>query len=180
MKNLSAQIQKRKPKTNMIAISIGVVYLWFGVLKFFPNLSPAEILAKDTISALTFGIIPPDVAIILLAIGESLIGLLLIFNVRKKITLILALAHIVCTFTPMFFFPDQVFASSPLQPTLLGQYIGKNIIIIAALLSSLSELRTPFLVREYCWVAHIQRQSDLPGEHCLKQVGCCSSGWNHG
>ena len=147
MKNLSAQIQTEKSKTNLITISIGTVYLWFGMLKFFPDLSPAEVLAKDTISALTLGMIPPDVSIILLAIGESLIGLLLILNIRKRIILMLALTHIVFTFTPMFFFPEQVFANSPFQPTLLGQYIGKNIIIIAALISLLMEMKQPFLLR---------------------------------
>jgi len=42
----------------LLAISIGLVYLWFGVLKFFPHLSPAEDLAKNTITVLTLGFIP--------------------------------------------------------------------------------------------------------------------------
>ena len=44
----------------LLRLSVGIVFLWFGVLKFFPGLSPAEGLAARTISTLTLGIIPPD------------------------------------------------------------------------------------------------------------------------
>jgi hypothetical protein len=47
-----------------------------------------------------------------------------------------------CTFTPLFFFADESFVSGPLVPTLLGQYIGKNLIIVAALLSLLKKAGT--------------------------------------
>lgn len=40
---------------NLLRISIGVIYVWFGALKFYPNLSPADQLAKDTIYLITFG-----------------------------------------------------------------------------------------------------------------------------
>ena len=42
-------------KKGFLRMSIGTVFIWFGVLKFFPNLSPADTLAKDTISFITFG-----------------------------------------------------------------------------------------------------------------------------
>ncbi|WP_197062596.1 DoxX family protein [Muricauda sp. MAR_2010_75] len=121
-----------------MAISIGLVYLWFGMLKFFPDLSPAEGLAKSTIHVLTFGLIPDNVSIILLALWETGIGIFLIFNVARKTVTMFALVHIVFTFTPLMFFPDQVFNEGPLYLTLLGQYIIKNLIIIAALLSLLN------------------------------------------
>ena len=115
-----------------LAISIGLVYLWFGALKFFPHLSPAEDLAKNTITVLTFGFIPPNVSIILLAIWETIIGVFLILNVFRRPIIILALVHMVFTFTPLMFFPKESF-NLPFVFTLLGQYIFKNLIIIAAL-----------------------------------------------
>ena len=120
---------------HFLAISIGVVYLWFGILKFFPELSPAEELAQKTISILTFNLIPSKLSIILLAIWESLVGLFLILNIWRPITIIIALIHMVFTFTPLFFFPDLGFVNVPYQFTLIGQYIFKNIIIIGALLT---------------------------------------------
>lgn len=117
-----------------LAISIGLVYLWFGVLKFFPHLSPAEDLAKNTITLLTLGKIPPNVSIILLAIWETLIGIFMLTKLFRQPIIILALVHMLFTFTPLLFFPKESF-TLPFVFTLLGQYIFKNLIIIAALIT---------------------------------------------
>ncbi len=119
----------------ILALSIGIVYLWFGTLKYFPNVSPAEDLAKNTIDVLTFNLIPSNVSIILLAIWESLVGVLLIVNIFRRTAIILALAHMAFTFFPLLFFTDQVFVNTPFHLTLLGQYIIKNLVIVAGLLA---------------------------------------------
>ncbi len=118
---------------NLLSISIGLVYLWFGMLKFFPDLSPAEGLAKNTIDSLTLGIIPENVSIVLLALWETLIGVFLIFGLFRRSTVVLALVHMVLTFSPLLLFPEETFNQGPFYLTLLGQYIMKNLIIIAAL-----------------------------------------------
>ncbi|RTE52626.1 doxx family protein [Arenibacter aquaticus] len=118
----------------ILSISIGIVYLWFGLLKFFPGLSPADMLAKETISLLTFDLIPQHIGILLLAILEVAIGLCLIFNFQLKKVIIAALIHLVLTFVPVIFFPDTSFSAAPFSLTLVGQYIVKNIVIISALL----------------------------------------------
>ncbi len=127
-------ICKNINKTRMLAVSIGLVYLWFGALKFFPGLSPADALAKDTIHYLTFGLIPDQVSIILLAVWEVLVGLCLILNWQVRSVVTLALVHILMTFSPLLFFPELSFNGAPFTLTLVGQYIMKNIIIISALL----------------------------------------------
>ncbi|MGW9685184.1 hypothetical protein [Flagellimonas sp. 2504JD1-5] len=126
---------KEKIAPNLLAISIGVVYVWFGSLKFFPSLSPAEGLAKNTIHELTFGFLPDSLSIILLAIMEVGIGLCLLLNIWRKQTIAVALFHMALTFAPLLLFPSESFQEPPLVPTLLGQYIGKNFIIVAALLT---------------------------------------------
>ncbi len=128
----------------ILSISIGLVYLWFGILKFFPGESPAEKLALDVINWLTFGLIPENISIVLLALWESLIGIFLIVNIFRKPVLYLALAHMVCTFLPLFIFTERSFTESPLSFTLVGQYIFKNIIIVSALFLLLKQhkLRT--------------------------------------
>ena len=52
----------------ILRISLGVVFLWFGVLKFFPGLSPAQSLAARTIDILTFGVVPSSVSVPVLAL----------------------------------------------------------------------------------------------------------------
>ena len=116
----------------LLRISLGIVYLWFGVLKFFPGLSPAADLATRTIEQLTFGLIPAETALLLLAVWETLIGLGLILGVWMRITLLLLFAQMLGTITPVFFFPQEVFTAVPYAPTLEGQYIIKNLVIISA------------------------------------------------
>lgn len=135
MKSNFKKVIRHVSKNHVLALSIGFVYLWFGALKFFPNTSPAEELAKNTIHSLTFGALPDEVAILLLASLEVLIGSLLVLNVLRRQAITLAIGHIIFTFTPLFFFPFESFKAAPLVPTLLGQYIGKNVIILGALIT---------------------------------------------
>lgn len=116
----------------LLRVSLGIVFLWFGVLKFFPGTSPAEMLATKTISKLTFNLIKPEISICLLASLETLIGLGLITRLFLRATLFLLFVQMLGTITPLFFFPSETFASFPFVPTMEGQYIIKNIILISA------------------------------------------------
>jgi len=51
----------------LLRLSLGIVFLWFGVLKFFPNASPAQELATRTISVLSWGRVPVSVSLPILA-----------------------------------------------------------------------------------------------------------------
>jgi uncharacterized membrane protein YphA (DoxX/SURF4 family) len=116
----------------LLRISLGVVFFWFGLLKFFPGLSPATGLALKTMDVVTFGTVPPVVAINVLAAWECLIGLGLIFGIALRVTLFLLFVQMLGTITPIFFFPDLVFTRVPYAPTLEGQYIIKNMVLISA------------------------------------------------
>lgn len=117
---------------SILRISLGIVFFWFGVLKFFPGLSPAQDLATRTIGILTFGLIPDRTAILILAAWECLIGLGLIFGVFLRATLFLLWLQMLGTITPLFFFPQEAFTRLPYAPTLEGQYIIKNLVLISA------------------------------------------------
>lgn len=116
----------------LLRISLGLVFLWFGFLKFFPGLSPAEELVTNTINRLSFGLIPPSTAAVLVAALETVIGLGLITGVAMRVTLLLLAFQMVGTATPIFLFPDQVFQIVPFVPTLEGQYIIKNLVLASA------------------------------------------------
>ena len=116
----------------LLRVSLGIVFFWFGILKFFPGLSPAQDLATHTIDLLTFGLIPAQVSIPMLAAWECLIGIGLIFGLFMRATLFLLFLQMLGTITPIFFFPQEVFTHIPYAPTLEGQYIIKNIVLISA------------------------------------------------
>lgn len=116
----------------LLRLSIGIIFLWYGLLKFFTGISPAESLAINTIDALTFGLLSPKVIIISLATLETLIGLGLLFNLFLRETLLLLYLQMIGTFTPVFLFPGEVFTEFPYALTLEGQYIFKNLVVVSA------------------------------------------------
>jgi len=116
----------------VLRCSIGIIYIWFGMLKFFHGYSPAEDLAINTIHKLTAGLIPPQTSLILLASWETLVGLLLMIGWQTKKVLLFLILHMICTFTPLLFFPELSFRYLPYGFTLVGQYFMKNIIILSA------------------------------------------------
>ncbi len=127
--------------SNLIPVAIGLVYLWFGALKFFPGISPAEDLAVETIHALTFHLFSDRMALVLLATWEVTVGIFLIVHLFRKITLYVALLHMVLTFTPFILLPDLVFTAPPFGLTLVGQYIVKNLIILGILIVLIRQLK---------------------------------------
>ena len=117
-----------------LRIALGVIFLWFGALKFFPNLSPAQDLAARTISVLTFNLVPSGISVPMLAAWESLIGIGLISERFTRATILLLIMQMLGTVTPLFFFPAEIFTRFPYAPTLEGQYIIKNIVLVAGAL----------------------------------------------
>ena len=116
----------------ILRVAVGVVFLWFGALKFFPNLSPAQTLAVDTIDVLTFGLLPGGISLVLLATLECAIGLGLISGKLMRLTLFLLAFQMVGAASPLLLFPGQSFTAFPYAPTLEGQYIIKNVVLVSA------------------------------------------------
>jgi uncharacterized membrane protein YphA (DoxX/SURF4 family) len=115
----------------LMRIALGLVFFWFGVLKFFPGLSPAESLAGRTVEAITFGAIPQSVALLILATWECLIGLGLLTGRYMRATLLLLFVQMLGTLFPLIIFPAETWVVFPVAPTLEGQYIIKNAVLIA-------------------------------------------------
>lgn len=116
----------------LLRISLGTVFLWFGALKFFPGLSPAQDLAARTIASLTGGLVAEGPAVGILAAWECLIGIGLVFNLFMRATLLLLFLQMLGTVTPLALFPGEVFTRFPYAPTLEGQYIIKNLVLLSA------------------------------------------------
>lgn len=124
-----------------LRIGLGVVYLWFGALKFIPGLSPAEDLALRTIDVLSLGLIPIGLSRLLLATLETVIGVGFITGRHMRLTLLLMAFQMVGALSPLVLFPGDVFSHVPFAPTLEGQYIIKNLVLIGAGMAIGSTLR---------------------------------------
>jgi uncharacterized membrane protein YkgB len=113
-----------------VRVAVGIIYLYFGALKFFPAHSPAESLATKTVTMMSGGILSPAQALFLLALFECVIGLGFIFNFARPLILCLFLLHMLGTFSPFLLLPELIFKSTLLVPTIEGQYIIKNILFL--------------------------------------------------
>jgi len=110
-----------------LRIGLGIVFFWFGILKFFPGLSPAEELVRNTIYFLD-----PNTFVPILAAWETLIGFGLITGKFMRLTLLLLFLQMPGTALPLIILPDIVWNIFPYGLTLEGQYIIKNLVLIGA------------------------------------------------
>lgn len=115
-----------------IRISFGIIFVWFGILKPF-GLSSAEDLLKDTVVWLPLG--TPEFWLIVIGWWEVVIGVTFLFSRTTKIAIALLLLQMVGTFMPLVVLPEVTFQNNNiLTPSLEGQYIIKNAMIISAAL----------------------------------------------
>ncbi|MCM4158120.1 doxx family protein [Gramella sp. AN32] len=121
-----------KNSLSFLRVSLGLIFIWFGVLKFFPGLSSAEAIAGKTVLKLTFGYIVPSVSMPLLALLECMIGMGLLLKKFVPLILIFLYIQLLGTMSPLILFPELTFSDSIFVPTLLGQYIIKNIVLLSA------------------------------------------------
>ncbi|MBW9095212.1 DoxX family protein [Microbacterium jejuense] len=112
-----------------LRVALGLVFLVFGALKFFPGVSPIEALVVRTWDALSFGVVTGYPAMALTAAMESLVGLLLVIGVFQRFALALLAVTFVGILSPLAFFTGDLFTPGP---TLTAQYILKDIVLVAA------------------------------------------------
>ena len=108
--------------------AIFAVYFWFGILKVV-GLSPAEPLVHDLFNA-TIHFMSFDTFYILFALFEVLIGILFLIPKATRYVIPLLFLHMITTFLPLVFLPAATW-NGFLVPTMAGQYILKNLVIIA-------------------------------------------------
>ena len=117
---------------NLIRLSLFIIFFWFGLLKPL-GLSAAEQLVLDTVYWMP--IFSAHAWLSIIGWWEVVIGLCFLFEKTTKIALVLLLLQMTGTFMPLIILPDVTFQNSNFfTPTLEGQYILKNILIIAAAL----------------------------------------------
>ena len=113
----------------VLRVSVAIVFIWFGALKFFPGLSPAAELVERTVYWL-----PPRVFIPILAAWEVLIGICLLIRPLIRVAILLLFLQMGGTFLPLVLLPEVTWLRIPYAPTMEGQYILKNMVIIGAAL----------------------------------------------
>lgn len=117
---------------DLLRISLGLVFMFFGVLKFVPGLSPAEGLATETMERLTFGMMPKGLGIVIVAAMETIIGFCLVTGRHPRLGLTLLAMAMVGVLSPLALFPSELFAGPYNAATLAAQYVFKDIVLLTA------------------------------------------------
>lgn len=120
----------RKISIPTARISLFVVFFWFGLLKVI-GLSPAGSLVHGLFDQTLSGVVPFHAFYVGFSLFECLIGILFLIKGAERIVIPLLFVHMITTFLPLIFLPNETF-SAPFVPTLVGQYIIKNLVLIAA------------------------------------------------
>ena len=114
---------------SILRVNLGIVFLVFGALKYFPGYSPAAKIAAMTLDKLTLGIIHGHTAVIVTAITETVIGLTLVTGRFLRLGLLVLAGAMVGIMSPLALFTGDLF---PHGPSLMGQYVIKDIVLVAA------------------------------------------------
>lgn len=136
-------MQKKEHTAFVFAhVALFIVFVWFGSLKLF-GLSPAgplvDSLFQETIGAV-FPFITANAFMIIFGAYEVLIGILFVVPRMEKLATILLLPHMITTIMPLFVLPEMTWDGF-LTPSLEGQYIIKNVIILALVAMVFVELK---------------------------------------
>ena len=114
----------------LIRLPLFIIFFWFGLLKVI-ELSPARQLIIDTVFWMP--ILSAETWVVVIGYWEMFIAIFFLTKRTTFLAMILLFLQMSGTFMPLILLPDITFQSSnPLLPTLEGQYIIKNIIIITA------------------------------------------------
>ena len=113
----------------LLRISLGAVFLGFGVIKYYPHASPAEGLVEATMSQLTLGLVDGRIAMIVVATVECVIGLSLLTGTGLRIVIYLLGFECAGILSPLVVVPYRLFTPGP---TLEAQYVIKDIILVTA------------------------------------------------
>jgi len=120
-----------------LQITLGIIFIWFGALKPL-GISPAQSLVTNTVYWVDPGWFVP-----LLGYWEIAIGVGLLFRPLIRIAIGLLFLQMPGTFMPLILLPEVCFTTVPFGLTLEGQYIIKNLVLIAAALVVGGTVRNP-------------------------------------
>ncbi|WP_331233906.1 hypothetical protein [Natronorarus salvus] len=116
----------RRHGLRLLRYSLGVTFVWFGLLKPLGR-SPAADLVANTVY-----VVPPELFVPILGWWEVTIGLCLLYRPLLRLGVLLLFVQMPGTFLPLVLLPEVTWIAAPYAPTLEGQYIVKNLVLIAA------------------------------------------------
>ena len=137
MKTSSLDSYLARNLESLLRWSFAIVYVWFGALKLV-DLSPAHDLVELTLSWTSISTV-----VTVLGVCEVILGVMFLIPKLTKVTLVLFVIHMAGTFIPIVGGFAVAYTAVPYGLTLVGQYIIKNLVFLAASASLYLTWRNP-------------------------------------
>jgi len=111
----------------VLRMALALVFLWFGALKLFGVSPVADLVEK----ALPF--LPARMAVVATGVLEVTIAVGLLTDFAPRLTMVLFFAMLLGTFSLLMTQPALSFVgASPIRLTVTGEFIVKNVVLLAA------------------------------------------------
>lgn len=124
-------------------VSLGVLFVWFGLLKPFGHKTTTTLLAHTVYWG------KPEVMVPILGWWEVAIGLCLIYRPLVRIALLLLAVRVPGTILAFVLLPGVCFLSIPFIPTPEGQYLVKDLVIFFAAIAIGGSVHEESTTRRY-------------------------------
>ena len=120
-----------------LRILLGLLFIWFGALKVI-GASPVEDLVAGTLPW-----VDPHLSMLVLGGTEVALGIGLVVGFAVRVVLPILAAHLAGTFLTFVMLPEVMFRqNNPLLLTDSGEFVTKNLVLIAATLVLIAHTRT--------------------------------------
>lgn len=134
-------------------VALFVIFFWFGILKVF-LLSPAGPLVVDLLEVTFLSFIPPEKFLIGFGFFEMMLGIMALIPRLERFTFAFIGIHLCTTVLPLFLLPEVTWYQA-FVPTLIGQYILKNLALAGLGLLLFARLK-PMTVTNSVW-GHVRK-----------------------
>jgi len=125
----------RRYSIPVLRVALGIVFLWFGLLKVFGVSPVADMVVR------TAYFLPPKLALVGMGVLETIIGLGLLSGIAMRFTLALFFIQMLGTFLTVVTRPAMLVQNgNPLVLSVYGEFLLKNLVLIAAGLTIASSI----------------------------------------
>jgi uncharacterized membrane protein YphA (DoxX/SURF4 family) len=140
----------------VLRVSLGIVFLWFGLLKVI-GVTPVANLVQVVIYW-----VPVTVSVPLVGLFEMILGVGLLSGLALRLTLLLLWLHLAGTFLVLVIRPDLAFqGGNPLFLTTDGEFVIKNLVLITAGIAVGSTVRSNRLHEQPTSLYHARDPSSV-------------------
>ncbi|MBK8022449.1 MAG: DoxX family membrane protein [Chloroflexi bacterium] len=145
-----------------LRIAFGILFLWLGILKVFPGVSPAEPLMRASMPAFLPAFLPIDAFIRFAAVWEVIVGIGFLTNRFPRLTLFMTFCTMAITLSIFWMAPGMIWKSFPFLLSFEGTYVVKDLVIAASAVVLIAALRRRRIASDLQATIEVRRLTSSP------------------